>query len=183
MLADNAVDALTDARYESLPNFFGQAMKHANTSDALRIGWLALSLGLLLGAGCSTFNREWKHASAQPAPDHDLHGQWEGTWQSDANAHSGRLRALITKQDNGRYLARFHAHYWKVLTFGYTVPLHVKESGGQFRFQGEADLGRLAGGKYTYEGQATPTNFFSAYRANSDRGTFRMQRPGADAVR
>ncbi len=104
-------------------------------------------------------------------------GRWQGSWQSEVNGHHGRLRCLVTRDGNGGYQACFHANYLKVFSFGYTVPLAVQETDGAFRFQGEADLGRLAGGMFNYEGQATPTNFFSTYQARKDHGTFRMIRP------
>jgi len=96
---------------------------------------------------------------------------------SKTNGHHGRLRCLLTKTAEGQYQARFHANYKRVLSFGYAVPLAVQEAGGSYQFQGGADLGRLAGGFYHYEGQATVTNFFSAYQAKADGGTFQMRRP------
>ena len=47
----------------------------------------------------------------------------------------------------------------------------------RYRFEGQADLGSLAGGLYHYEGYATLTNFYSTYRAQYDFGTFQMTRP------
>ncbi|MBI2946717.1 MAG: hypothetical protein HYY23_03665 [Verrucomicrobia bacterium] len=138
---------------------------------------LILSLFWLAVAGCSTFHRDWKNAATQPAHTNEISGRWEGRWQSEANGHAGRLRCLITKLDGGQYSARFHANYYQILNFGYTVTLQAHPAADTFQFKGEADLGRLAGGKYTYEGQATPTNFFSTYRAARDHGTFRMTRP------
>jgi hypothetical protein len=106
-------------------------------------------------------------------------GRWEGRWQSDVNGHNDRLRAIITAQTNGAYSARFHAEYKRVFRFrfSYTVPLTVTSGEDRWRFQGEADLGWYAGGKYTYEGFANATNFFSTYRSKHDHGTFEMTRP------
>jgi len=60
----------------------------------------------------------------------------------------------------------------------YTVNLRVtREPPGPFNFQGEADLGWWGGGVYSYDGQATPANFFSTYKSRYDRGSFRMTRP------
>jgi len=138
----------------------------------------ALTLGLMLGAaGCSTFNREWKAAGAARASAPGIGGRWEGTWSSQTNGHHGRLRCLLIERTNEPSLAQFHANYKKILSFSYTVPLTVSEANGVYRFQGAADLGRLAGGTYHYEGEATPTNFVSIYRAEADGGIFQMQRP------
>ena len=42
---------------------------------------------------------------------------------------------------------------------------------------GEADLGKLAGGTYYYEGRITPTHFPSTYRSKYDHGSFELRRP------
>jgi len=106
----------------------------------------------------------------------DVAGRWEGSWISEKNAHSGRLRCLITPAGDGVYDARFHAKYWRILSFGYTAPLTVQRSNNIARFTGEADLGQLAGGVYKYAGAVTGTNFHSTYECAIDRGYFRMTR-------
>ena len=136
-----------------------------------------LLAGLLLGSGCRTFNHDWKVAAANPAAATGLEGLWQGVWVSEVNGHTGRLRCVVTKGGDEAYRARFKAKYQKVLSFGYTVPLEVERTEGEFRFQGEADLGWLAGGVYRYDGRAGLTNFFSTYSCKYDHGTFRMGRP------
>jgi hypothetical protein len=131
----------------------------------------------LLAAGCSTFNRDWKRAAAEPISAPDIQGRWEGTWRSDVNGHNGQLRCLISAQGEGKYQARFYATYRRILHFAYPVILEVQRTNEIFRFKGEADLGWLAGGRYDYEGQATSTNFLSTYRSHHDHGIFRMTRP------
>ena len=103
-------------------------MKRTNWSPAFALRILAFSLLWLVVAGCSTFNHDWKNAAAQSVPGDNISGRWDGSWQSEANGHSGRLRCLITKQDAGQYQARFHANYFKILTFGYTVTLQAQET-------------------------------------------------------
>jgi hypothetical protein len=131
--------------------------------------------GLL--SGCSTFQREWRQTAKAPPPAGDISGRWQGTWKSDANGHNDKLRCVITKSDDQHYTARFHAKYKHILSFGYSVPLVVTNDGIKRTFKGEADLGKLAGGRYTYEGSATPTEFNSHYDSKYDRGTFEMKRP------
>ena len=133
-------------------------------------------LALLL-CGCSNFNREWKRAARVPTPPDSVAGRWEGKWLSAANGHYGRLRCLITEQTNGVHEARFRATYLKVLKFGYTVPLTMTQSNEVWQFHGEADLGKMAGGVYHYEGTTTPTHFHSTYQSKYDRGDFEMTRP------
>lgn len=137
---------------------------------------LALA-SLLIFSGCSTFNRDWKAAAGGPHPANSIEGRWEGKWLSDHNGHSGRLRALVRKLDNGQYETRFHANYAVILSFGMQVNLEVLPAGGLWQFKGQEDLGKPYG-VYRYEGKASATNFFSTYKASFDHGTFRMTRPG-----
>lgn len=83
----------------------------------------------------------------------------------------------MTRVNDTMYDARYHAKYKKIFSFGYTVPLQVEKAAGVYNFKGEADLGKLAGGVYQYEGTASATNFTSTYRSKYDHGYFRMQRP------
>ena len=138
----------------------------------LLLAWIA--------GGCSSFNREWKRA-ATPSPTNAMTGRWEGTWHSDVNDHSGLLRCLVTPLTNGVYQARFYAKYKRGITFSfsYTAPLTVRRNKEVFQFEGEANLGWYAGGRYEYQGHADGMDFFSTYRSKHDHGTFRMKRPVA----
>jgi len=130
---------------------------------------------VLIGSGCSSFNREWKKVSQNHNPGSRLEGRWEGKWISDVNHHHGRLRCIASK-DGDVYRARFHAKYLKILSFGYTIPLKAEAANNGYKFRGDADLGSFAGGVYHYEGHADATNFFSTYASKYDHGTFQMQR-------
>jgi hypothetical protein len=138
---------------------------------------ILLSLVATVFTGCSTFHKDWKAASRQPVAPNDISGAWDGTWRSDFNNHSGRLRCIMTETGAGTYDARFRAKYKKILSFEYTVPLRVVQEGNSFRFEGEADLGKLAGGVYTYKGAANSGTFFSTYDSKYDHGKFEMKRP------
>jgi len=143
---------------------------------------IAAILGLILclvASGCSSFHKNWRTASKLKTPNDDISGRWTGIWKSDSNGHNDKLRCIISKIDDQHYNAQFHAKYKKILSFGYTVPLTVTVTNQSDRrdFKGEADLGKLAGGLYTYEGFATPTNFFSRYNSRYDHGIFEMVRP------
>ena len=139
------------------------------------------AIAVVLFAGCSTFNRDWKSAASTTSTN-VLAGRWQGTWLSDANGHTEQLRCLVTQTGATNYSARFQAKYKRGFrfTFNYTVPLVVESGSSAVIFRGEADLGWAAGGVYCYEGNADSTNFFSIYECKYDRGTFRMTRPGAE---
>jgi len=132
-------------------------------------------------AGCSTFERDWQATGqVRVGTNSTITGRWQGTWRSEVNGHNDQLRCLMTPLTNGLHSARFHAKYKKGIfrfSFSYSVPLQVRRTNDAFQFEGEADLGWLAGGIYRCEGSATVTNFFSTYRSKYDHGTFQMTRP------
>jgi len=127
--------------------------------------------------GCSSFERDWRRATVPPASENSIEGRWEGTWKSDVNGHHGGLRCVMVHRTNSLYQAYFHATYHGIFHFSYTVPLEVQPHYGGWEFNGEADLGKLAGGAYYYEGRATPTNLLSTYRSKDDHGIFELKRP------
>ena len=139
--------------------------------------WFAL-LAILLAfslTGCRSFEREWRQSQSYAYPEHELAGCWQGTWQSDWNQHSGGLRAIITKESESTYRAKFKATYLVVVPFEFEMPLLVAEDGQIYTFEGSADLGLLAGGLYTYKGSAAASEFASSYcGGNGDHGTFTM---------
>jgi hypothetical protein len=149
----------------------------------MRVGLLSL---LLIAGGCAYYSR-WSGAGQTPTPDDSIEGRWIGTLKSDSNGHSGGLRCIVSELDASHFKADFHATYGGIFSFGYQANMNVKATDGGTRpsvvyFAGEADLGRLAGGRYTYDGWATPTEFFCNYNAESDHGKFQLVRPGGAAV-
>ncbi|MDG2359857.1 MAG: hypothetical protein P8M20_09400 [Planctomycetaceae bacterium] len=153
--------------------------KTGNTAMApairLSVAFVLVALSVIL-TGCS-FERQWQAANRYAYPEQELAGCWEGAWQSDYNGHHGGLRAIITKQGEGYYDAHFHATYAAVIPFEFDLPLLVTDDGTAYALQGEADLGWLSGGLYTYSGNATATDFIAGYSAeNKDHGTFTMQK-------
>lgn len=147
------------------------------TKTMTRLAAVAVVCWLPWAGGCSTFNRDWDALTAEPVPTDDMTGRWQGTWTSDANGHTGTLRCIMTKLADAQYRARFFATYADVLTFGYTVDLAASDEGGKKHFEGEADLGWLAGGMYKYQGTADATTFNFAYESKDDHGVFQMKRP------
>ncbi len=75
-----------------------------------------LATGLIVIAGCQSYSHQWKEAAARVSND-PFEGRWEGSWLSDHNGHSGRLRCIISHDTNAVYRANFQAKYAKTLTF------------------------------------------------------------------
>jgi len=129
----------------------------------------------LAASGCSLFNRDWENAKALHSQG--LGGRWSGTWTSETTGHHGKLRCIAVPQGENVYEARFHATYCGILPFQQTVRLTTVDRGGLWRFRGEEDLGWLAGGIYTYEGETSGERFMARYTSVKDRGVFEMSRP------
>ncbi|HZV33544.1 MAG TPA: hypothetical protein VFB72_03135 [Verrucomicrobiae bacterium] len=152
-----------------MSNFFARI-----SSQVVRILLLPV---LFFAGGCTSFSHDWKKAAEISPPPGSMEGRWQGVWLSDVNHHTGELRCVVTRSEDGMYRARFHAKYNKVLSFGYTVKLKVEPQANAFHFSGDANLGWYAGGIYHYDGHADATNFFSTYSCKYDHGTFKMSRP------
>ena len=147
-----------------------------------RCNRLVVLTGISLLCGCCSFEKKWQAAAFREADGpRGIEGRWAGSWQSDANSHSGGLRCIITKGENGAYAAEYKATYWGIFKFGYAMQLSVNDleggSDAEAAFVGEADLGWLAGGMYRYEGTASASKFFCKYGSKYDHGTFTMTRP------
>ena len=151
-------------------------------NQAMRSMLLIAMLVCAAATGCSSFEQEWKSASALPAAPTDVTGRWQGTWASDSG-HSGGLRCVVSRVDARTCRAHFDATYAGALHFNYVAQLQGEQApDGYTYFEGESDLGALAGGVYKYEGRADAREFTSTYRSSGDRGVFRMTRPDAPAA-
>ena len=151
-------------------------MKQTNTASiwsAARSAAFPLFLTLTL-TGCSTFNKEWKAAANTPA--RGIEGPWSGEWRSEKNNHHGSLRAVISKTSPTAYRAHYRAKFMKIFRFTYVATLHGTETNNVVTLEGESNLGKLAGGIYTYKGTATPTEFRSTYKSKYDYGHYEMTR-------
>jgi hypothetical protein len=126
----------------------------------IRFGLLAIACSLLSSVSAAA----------------ELEGCWEGTWRSCVTGHKGVLRATITRCDDLHYRADFEGTFFKFLPFRYSIVLTVTQPGDPVEFQGQQDLGRLAGGVYHYTGHATDCEFHAHYCAKKDEGLFVMRR-------
>lgn len=132
---------------------------------------------LVLLTGCTSFERDWRHARLQPpAPAGSLTGPWAGTWLSEVNGHTGSLRCLVTEKSPEVYEFHFKATYWKVFRYSYLVTMPVTRTASGYTFTGNENLGFLAGGVYSYCGSVTATNLDATYSCKFDNGVFKLTR-------
>jgi hypothetical protein len=139
--------------------------------------WLMLGF-VCLGTGCSTFRQDWESSRCYSPPQQSIEGCWEGTWESAVNGHHGTLRAIVSRYDDNNYHARFHATFLRVLPYEFDTPLSVTQSDNVITLNGQTDLGWLAGGVFTYEGQADEHELNCNYCAAKDHGSFHLRRVG-----
>jgi hypothetical protein len=139
-----------------------------------------------LVTSCRGFHEAW-NSPHSPAPGDPLTGRWQGEWHSDANGFHGPLRAVMTRADDWRWRAAFHATFGRVLKACYSTDLVIDRatdlvsgaadlSGQRCTFKGTSDLGVFGGGVYEYAGDVTGDRFTSTFRSRTDRGTFRLRR-------
>ena len=141
-------------------------------------GTCLLAAVVLTMSGCGSFDRAWQAAEA-PAPQDHFTGRWVGTWRSDYNDHTGDLRAIVQRNDDGTYHVHYHATYGGIFTYAYDLDVEVEQRDGVYHFSGEADLGMF--GTYSHDGHATPTEFVADYDSSgSDHGVYEMRRPEED---
>jgi hypothetical protein len=167
--------------------------------------------GVSLVCGCSSpttkqFESKWKAASAnyeryelarqqqesrEPQPSEQarrelvIEGPWEGKWRSTKESHTGELRCILTRTGPDTYNADYHATYFGVFRFAYSMPLRVQrhdEAYNVVSFDGEAHLGGIGGGRYQYSGHAGADEFVCTYRSGRDWGYFELTRPGFSSV-
>lgn len=127
--------------------------------------------------GCSSFNKEWKAAIKSAPAASGIEGAWAGEWRSAKNNHHGSLHAVVTQSSPNTYRAHYRAKYLKILRFTYVATLHGTQTNNVVTLEGNSNLGKLAGGVYTYKATATPSEFKSTYKSKHDHGYYRMSRP------
>ncbi len=156
-----------------------------NSKSSITKAWFHLVLAgfiIALTTGCSGFHRAWKQEVSKNInyPPSSIEGAWEGKWLSDVNGHHGRLRCLVQRNEDGTLTTWYHAKYKKVLGFAYSVDVRAEPAPNGHSFEGEADLGKLAGGNYEYKGAVADGVFNATYKSKFDYGSFKMNRPPAD---
>jgi len=132
---------------------------------------LSMSVLILLG-GCHSAHQRNHIDSIKD----DIEGRWVGKWHCEQTGDSGKLRCHLTKQEDGRYQARFDGTYWGFLPFWYTIQMDISERDTIYYVQAKENLGWLGGGIYTYEGIINNTEFQISYTSIRHKGTFVLER-------
>ncbi len=101
-------------------------------------------------------------------------GRWVGRWSSDANGHSGPLRANITPTATG-YTATFAGRFAGVVPFVYRTPLDVVGTSGDVVYL-TAERRLPLFGTFRTDAVVTPGAFDATFRSGKDSGRFTLTR-------
>lgn len=142
-----------------------------------RIVVLACLLPVLLNTGCRSFERDFAAAAKATTYNDPVCGAWEGRWISDRNGHRGSLKAVLQRDGEDQYRARFKATFWKIFSASYDVQLSADQTTAtETRLNGSTDLGWLAGGDYEYDATVAGDAFDATYKSKADHGRFELKR-------
>ncbi len=134
---------------------------------------------LVCAAGCNTsgYEKAWRGAALGPESARPIEGRWEGFWLSDVNAHTGRMRCIISHAHGKNYRFDFNSTFWKVFRHRTTLTFRVEQAAdGTHVFSGSEELGPAAGGVYFYQGTFNGDDFHATYKSAYDHGTFQMRK-------
>jgi len=136
----------------------------------------------LLFAGCSSFEKEWRHATGT-ASRGGVAKKWEGHWTSEKHhGMGGRLRCVLTRTDERHHRAWFRAN-WLTFASDYVVLLETRPTPHGLQLRGQHILHGFGGGLYRYEGSILKDQFRANYISEYDRGRFELQSVPSDSSR
>jgi hypothetical protein len=126
----------------------------------------------LTSCGTAGFHKEWR--AVKPGAD-GLSGAWEGTWLSESNGHSGKLKAVIGEgQGTQASPVRYYATWAGLLSGGFRTEHRFTKQGQGHVFSGSQSLGKY--GDFTVKGSVKDGHLHANYEAAGDHGIFRMTR-------
>lgn len=139
---------------------------------------LSLAFAALLSSCAGPrFNKQWEAALAKPSETSGtITGPWEGSWLSEKNGHTGKLRAIVNETGEDTY----HFLYWATWGPGirgtFQIDCEGEETNGVTQVRGEKKLGPF--GTYNHEAEITPSEFEATFSSKKENlGTFEMSRP------
>jgi hypothetical protein len=113
---------------------------------------------------------------ASPTQATDLAGDWSGHWADTKSGHTGPLYAAFRVCDDDHFQVTFRGRFFKVIPFRYKVMLTVTgRTTDKVFLTGEQNLGPLFG-SFTYNAEATATDFVAHFCSRRYQGDFILRR-------
>ena len=152
-----------------------QRRTHMLYTRLLSYSWLGIAIAL---TSCSSFHKDWQATSLQKTENRSsIEGRWDGSWQSDTNNHSGKLRCIVSKADReDAYKFRYWGTFASIFRFDYTVEYDAQRTAKGWQMQGESDLG-IMGGVFNHQATIRDGTFDATYSSKWDDGNFHLHRP------
>ena len=109
-------------------------------------------------------------------PATGVQGRWAGTWKSDVNGHTGKLRCVVTApKESGDHSFLYRATWLRVLAATFRTAKTVTPTKHGATFVGEKNLGVL-GGTFRCKGSINDDHFQATYESAVDHGVFALDR-------
>ncbi len=144
----------------------------------IRLILCAIALSCLFSSCAGPgFNREWARTLAtNPGPHSDVTGLWEGTWESQKNGHTGKLRAIVHETAENRYRFNYWATWGLGMSGTFEIDCEGETNGSLTRVRGSKKLGPF--GTYGHDAEITPSKFDATFSSKKENlGTFSLARP------
>ena len=143
--------------------------------------FLIIVAAMLGCGGCAGFHSDWRTAEAAAVSGKSdfvgIEGRWDGTWTSDGNAHTGKLRCIVEETDRpGVFEFRYWGTFARIVPFRYNVEYSAERKGDVWHLEGESDLG-LLGGIFHHRARICDRSFEANYSSKWDNGVFELRRP------
>lgn len=135
---------------------------------------LSLVVVMTLASCNGAFHKEWKAALTRPVKPGNIAGAWEGTWRSEFNGHTGRLRCVVPEGTKSKPEFHYHATWAKVFSGSMKAVHHLRQQPNGVSFRAQHNLGTY--GDFIADGTITDQKFSARYQAAGDQGMFEMQR-------
>ena len=120
------------------------------------------------------FQSRWSEAKTLPSSG--AQGRWTGTWKSEVNGHTGKLRCVVSHpKGTDQHSFLYRATWMKVLAATFKTAKTVTPTAQGATFVGEKNLGVL-GGTFRCKGSIKDDHFQATYESAVDHGVFEMER-------
>tara|TARA_R110002096_G_scaffold16106_29_gene55198 strand:- start:14715 stop:15152 length:438 start_codon:yes stop_codon:yes gene_type:complete len=139
--------------------------------------FLSIVLAVLLSSCAGPrFHKQWEAALNDPSEPGSIAGAWEGSWLSEKNGHTGKLKAIVDETGENTYKFLYWATWGPGMRGTFQIDCEGEEKGGVTTVRGKKKLGPF--GTYQHAAEITETDFDATFSSEKENlGTFELIRP------